>query len=90
MVQKAKVVVASPEQKQNIQLVAKYASVENQINFSEGNELSLKSADGKLHLSGLNTICRCIADLSSKKEQLLGTDGATKAQVSCSDLVLQR
>lgn len=76
----AEIQTANSEQQLNIQLVAAYAGVSNKIIVASGPELSLRASDGQ-SLSGLNTICRYLADISSRKSDLLGSDDARKAQV---------
>ena len=75
--------VATDEQRQNIELVASYAQVGN-ISISQGASLRLQCGHPNSQdiLTGLNTICRYIASLSIKKDELLGTSDIIKAEVN--------
>ena len=78
----ASVSYASDEQHKNLRLVAAYVGVQDRIRLEGGKELSLQNSEGNLHLKGLNTICRYLAELSDRRQQMLGHDDATAAQVS--------
>ncbi len=77
----ASVHYANEEQHHILRLVSTYAEALQIVQIESSNELSLRNSEGNLHLTGLNTICRYIAELGSKREQLLGLDIASKAQV---------
>lgn len=78
----AAVQYANEEQYKQLRLVAEYAGILDKVSLDKGSELSLKSSDGNLELTGLNTICRYIAELSKLRGQLLGADEASSAQVT--------
>lgn len=78
----ASVHYANEEQHHILRLVSTYADAVHSVNVESGKDLSLRSSDGNLHLTGLNTICRYIAEQGRRREQLLGSDEASKAQVS--------
>lgn len=86
----ADVYYANDEQFRNVRLVAIYAESLHRVEIEPGKELLLKSSDGNLQLTGLNTICRYIGELGPRKEQLLGTDDAAKAQVFLLDTQIMR
>lgn len=75
--------VASREEEQGIQLVASYARIEG-ISFRQGPTLLLQAGpSGQDQLTGLNTICRYIASLSARRDELLGGSETSRAQASC-------
>lgn len=77
----AVVYYANDDQFHILALVRSYANSWDQVSLLSGKQLLLESRSGSLQLTGLNTICRYIAELGPKKDQLLGTDDVTKAQV---------
>ena len=77
---------ASSEQLRNLQLVLQYAGVQDTVDIQSGPELVLNTADGKLKLTGLNTICHYIAHLSDREEELVGSDEPTRAHVGAFDM----
>ena len=77
----ARVTYATEEQQNNIELLVDYANVRQMMDFSSGEVLALESSDGTVQLTGLNTICRYIAGFSGRKDQLLGEDPSSQAQV---------
>ena len=77
----ASVHYANDEQYHTLRIVSIYADALRTVVVEPSNELSLRDSGGSLHLTGLNTICRYIAEHGKKGEQLLGCDDASKAQV---------
>lgn len=77
----ASVVYSNDEDCRNIKLLSAYANLQQHVNLSSGKVLALESSDGTVQLTGLNTICRYLAGLSSIASQLLGKDQILKAQV---------
>lgn len=78
----AEIRVPTDAQRRNIEHVALCAGSSSQIRVTQGSTLELRSTDGSLQLEGLNTICRFVAGLGSKKAQLLGEDDTAKSQIS--------
>ena len=77
----ASVHYANDEQYHILRLVSIYADALHTVRVEASKELSLRDSEGSLHLTGLNTICRYIAEQGKRKKQLLGSDDASKAQV---------
>ena len=72
---------ATQEQYNNLRLVAAYSELQSSVSLHSGAVLSLKAPDTDMQLTQLNTICRYIAEAGNRKEQLLGSNPAAKAQV---------
>jgi len=73
---------ANQEQFNNLRLVAAFSELQDGVKLQSGAELSLTSPDSSMQLTQLNTICRYIAEAGSRREQLLGSSPAAKAQTS--------
>lgn len=84
----AQVHYANDEQYHVLRLVSIYAEALHAVHVEPSSDLSLRNSDGNLHLTGLNTICRYIAEQGNRKQQLLGSEASHRAQVPsalCSD-----
>ena len=70
---------------QNIELVASYGQVKSSLSIRPGPTLALHCGpSGQDQLTGLNTICRYIANLSVKRDDMLGSTNTSKAEVNIS------
>lgn len=81
LVQQLQLHSPSPEQARGVLLVASISGVLERLDVSGAAEsLSLVTDEGKT-VAGINTICRYVASIGARREQLLGASPEVQAQV---------
>ena len=73
--------VSSSEERQGILFVAAYCGLQQKVSVEEGPELQLVTADGQTYTS-YASVCRYLASVSSKSQQLLGSTALDRAKVA--------
>ena len=77
----ASIQYTTEEQWRDLILVATYTGVLDRIKIESGKQLCLQDSQGAMQLTGINTICRYLANLSRIKPQMLGFEEGPQAQV---------
>ena len=77
------ITASSADERQGILFVAAYCGLQQKVNVQEGPELQFVTPDGHTYTS-YTSVCRHLANISSKSQQLLGSTALDRAKVSAS------
>lgn len=71
------------EERRGLLFVAAYCGLQNELHLQEGAKLQLVASDGQVYTS-YTSVCRYLASVSKKSQQLLGSSGLDRAKVKAS------